>query len=151
MNELYAAQAAPRWSRSGFVLVQPGSPEVWTPVVDEWTAALREEPANDRARLGLAFAQTLSGDDLAALETWEALFQRYPDIPLYADAVASTRANLGIGDATAPLIESLDSSVDYVRVLAARRLLSEPFFSLAERTVLLSAGCACLGTSGVTH
>ncbi|HUN06478.1 MAG TPA: hypothetical protein PLQ56_07745 [Aggregatilineales bacterium] len=136
MNELYAAQAAPRWSRSGFVLVQPGSPEVWTPVVDEWTAALREEPANDRARLGLAFAQTLSGDDLAALETWEALFQRYPDIPLYADAVASTRANLGIGDATAPLIESLDSSVDYVRVLAARRLLSEPFFYRLDAPVL---------------
>ncbi len=136
MNELYAAQSEPRWGRNGFRLVQPGSPEVWTPMVDEWAAALSEDPSDDRARLGLAFAQTLSGDDQAALESWEELSQRYPDVALYADALASTRANLGIGDAVAPLIKSLDSDFDYVRVLAARRLLSELFFYRLDAAVL---------------
>ncbi len=136
MNELYAAQVAPRWGRTGFELTQPGSPEVWGPLVEEWAASVLDEPGDDRARLGLAFAQTLAGDDAAAVETWSLLRQRYPDIPLYADALASTRAILGAPDALAPLLDALASPLDYTRVLAARRLLTEPFFYRLDEAML---------------
>jgi hypothetical protein len=128
MNELYAALANPRWGREGFNLGRAGVPEVWEPLAAEWRAVLEADPQDDRARLGLAFAQTLAGEDAAALEAWTALLGRYPDMPLYADAVASTRAILNLPDAAEPLLTALESPLDATRVLAARCLLTETFF-----------------------
>jgi hypothetical protein len=127
MNGLSETQTAPRWGKGGFKLSLPPSTE-WLPFVTEWEAALDQNPADDRARLGLAFAQTMAGDYASALATWVALLERYPAVPLYVEAVAATRASLGQGDVTGPLLTALESPDDYTRVLAARRLLTEPYF-----------------------
>jgi hypothetical protein len=136
MNEHYAETTTHRWGRAGFNLAVPGLTEAWSPLIAEWQTLIRQNPLDERAHLGLAFAQTLAGEDAAALETWAQLYERYPDVPLYADALASTRAILNSPDVLAPLLTALESRNDYTRVLAARRLLTELFFYRLDDAVL---------------
>jgi hypothetical protein len=129
MNTLYAATQQPRWGRAGFNLILPGDEAAWKPIADSWQALLKDQPDNDRARLGLAFSYTMMGADADALPVWQKLYEQYPDIPLYADALASTMQQVDPAqESTAPLLAALSSDNDASRVLAARRLLTDTFF-----------------------
>jgi tetratricopeptide (TPR) repeat protein len=128
MNRLYGTMERPRWDRQGFNLILPGDAEAWEPMVAEWQKILADEPENERARLGLAFTYSMMGADADALPLWQRLNETYPDVPVYADAVASTLQVVDpAGDSATPLIDALSSSYDAARVLAVRRLLTETF------------------------
>ncbi|MEO8610208.1 MAG: hypothetical protein ABI690_20100 [Chloroflexota bacterium] len=129
MNTLYAATKQPRWGREGFNLILPGDEAAWKPIADSWETLLKNQPDNDRVRLGLAFTYTMMGADADALPVWQKLYDTYPDVPLYADALASTTQQVDpTQDSPAPLLASLSSDYDAARVLAARRLLTDTFF-----------------------
>lgn len=127
MNELYETQTTPRWGREGFSLSLPPANQ-WQSFIAEWEAALNQNPSDNRARLGLAYAQTLAGDDYNALQTWTSLMEEYPAVPLYTEAVAAMRARVEQTDVNDPLLKALESPFDYIRVLAARLLLTENYF-----------------------
>jgi tetratricopeptide (TPR) repeat protein len=128
MNRLYATMERPRWDRQGFNLILPGDVEAWKPMVAEWKTILAEQPENERARLGLAFTYTMMGVDADALPLWQRLNETYPDVPVYADALASTlQAVDPAGNSATPLFDALTSPYDAARVLAVRRLLTEMF------------------------
>jgi hypothetical protein len=128
MNARYAETVNPRWGRGGFNLILPGDP-AWREIAGEWAQRLDAAPDDDRARLGLAFAYALAGDDEAALPLWQDLYTRHPDVPLYADALASTlQAIAPSQDTIAPLLATLDSPLSGTRAAAARRLLTGTFF-----------------------
>jgi hypothetical protein len=67
MNALYVATKQPRWGRDGFNLILPGDEAAWKPIADQWDTMLKDQPENDRARLGLAFSYTMMGADADAL------------------------------------------------------------------------------------
>ncbi len=128
MNDLYSTTANPRWSPEGFTLILPGDDQLWRPLADQWQALLAADASDERARLGLAFSLTMSGDDAAALEVWRELNQQQPAVFLYADAAATLQQLDPSADALVPLLEQLRGDDAGRRVLAARRLLSETFF-----------------------
>lgn len=131
MNAFYADIQQPRWGTEGFIMNRPVSPEIWGPVADAWRALLDAQPGDDRARLGLAFAELLAGADARALPLWRALYEAHPEIPLLADALAYTLASVGQPQAgAAVLLDALDGDQEYGRALAARSLMSEAFFHL---------------------
>jgi hypothetical protein len=128
MNTLYVTMETPRWGRTGFNLILPGDEVAWTPIAEQWQILLDEQPDNEQARLGLAFTYTMMGADSEALPLWRALYEAHPDVPLYADALASTIQQVDpTQDSIAPLVDSLGSAYDAARVLAARRLLTDTF------------------------
>jgi hypothetical protein len=129
MNTLYSTTQQPRWGRDGFNLILPGDEAAWKPIADQWDAMLKDQPDNDRARLGLAFSYTMMGADADALRVWQQLNEQYPDVPLYADALASTLQQVDLTqESTTPLMTALSSEDHATRVLAARRLLTDTFF-----------------------
>ncbi|MBZ0293181.1 MAG: hypothetical protein K8L99_11505, partial [Anaerolineae bacterium] len=129
MNMLYAATKQPRWGRDGFNLILPGDEAAWKPIADQWRVILDEHPDDNRARLGLAFSTTMMGADADAIPIWQELYDAYPDVPLFADGLASTMQRVNPAqDSITPLMDSLSSGYDTARVLAARRLLTDTFF-----------------------
>jgi tetratricopeptide (TPR) repeat protein len=133
MNALYADIEQPRWGIEGFVMNRPGSPEIWGPMAEEWQALLDAQPDNDRARLGLAFAELLAGADDRALPLWQELYDAHPDMPLLLDALAYTHAGLGQPEqGVAALLDALEGGDVNVQTLAARTLLTETFFHLLD-------------------
>lgn len=129
MNALYADAPRPRWGRDGFELAHEGDRARWAPLARGWARRLAADPADARARAGLAFTYTLMGADQQALPLWEALHAQQPDAYLYASALAHTRQRLGAADAAAPLLAALASADPALRALAARDLLTPPFFA----------------------
>jgi tetratricopeptide (TPR) repeat protein len=127
MNAVYGKLPGRRWGRDGFRLSIAGDDALWKPFRDAWAAALQKNANDETARLGLAFAATMSGDDAAALPLWEALEAARGDLFLYHQAVANARQMLGQPEAASPLLKLLNSE-GADAVLAARELLSETFF-----------------------
>ena len=133
MNAAYRETPLPRWTPQGFEMVRPGRPESWLPLVAAWRRRLDEQPDEDRARLGLAFAYLMAGEDAQALPLWQALQAAHPELALLNDALAHTHAALGDAPAgAAVLLAALAHDAPDVRVLAARSLLSETFFYLLD-------------------
>lgn len=131
MNSIYEQLDNPRWGPEGFTLVVPGDTNTWNPLAQEWLRLLAVNPEDTRAQFGLALVYTLMGADNKALPMWETLYSRFPDIPIYADAIASTRQHLAPGhDTLTPLIQNLSATHDETQILAARRLLTDTFFYL---------------------
>src|SRR5207247_1644460 len=110
MNKAYGfLEQQPRWGNAGFNMVMPG--DDWKSIADQWQAILTAHPTDDRARLGLAFTETMMGQDTEALPLWQALHDRYPDQPMYIDALASTLEAINpTQDTIAPLMAALKSS-----------------------------------------
>ncbi len=129
MNALYAETAWPRWGRDGFDLARDGDRARWEPLSRAWAARLDEDPADPRALAGLAFTYLLMGADQQALPLWAALHAQQPDVYLYASALAHTRQRLNVDDAAAPLLAALAGADPARRALAARDLLTPPFFA----------------------
>jgi tetratricopeptide (TPR) repeat protein len=127
MNAVYGGLPGLRWGRDGFHLAVAGDDRLWQPFEQAWAAALEQNPRDETARLGLAFATTMSGDDAAALPLWERLQAAHRDVFLYHQAAALTRQMLDGPDAAAPLFNLLNTD-GAGAVLAARELLSETFF-----------------------
>jgi tetratricopeptide (TPR) repeat protein len=127
MNAVYGGLPGRRWGHDGFSLTIAGDDRLWRPFEQAWAAALEQQPGDETARLGLAFATTMRGDDAAALPLWEQLEAGHSDVFAYHQAVASTRRMLGLADGAAPLVRLLNTEGSGA-VLAARELLSETFF-----------------------
>jgi len=129
MNLTYGEQGDQRWNRGVFELNRPANPIPWEDFAGEWSALLERDPENDRARYGLAVAETLMGEDERALALWQTLHERYPQVGAFVEAVAYTQLALGRGDeAVQTLVRALNSDEPAVRLLAARHLLTADFF-----------------------
>ena len=126
MNDLLATLDLPRWQAGAFALARSADAAPWEPLAAAWRDQLARQPS-DVARYGLAMTSLLMNRDDEALPLWETLYRDHPDIPLFADALAYTRQQRG-GDASSALLRNLDASQAYLRVLAARTLLTETFF-----------------------
>ena len=132
-NALYAGLATPRWTPSGFALALPADPAPWQALAADWESRLAETPADDAARLGLAFTRLLGGEDEAALPLWEALHAAHPDVPVFGVALAATQASLGDPAAgRETLLAQLDAPETGTRLLAARALLSADYAYLLD-------------------
>lgn len=126
MNTLYQADPSPRWGTDGFHLDQQANADHWQPIIAEWQKQLADDPANDDARYGLAFATLLSGSDQN--DEWASLSEAHPDIFLMADAHAQLLLKQGQAQAaTNILLGKLETAAASQRVLSARELLTETF------------------------
>ncbi len=127
MNALYATETHPRWDAEGFQLGQDANADLWQPVIAAWNEQLARDPADDRARYGLAFALLLAGDNQP--ERWAELSAAHPEISLLGAAHARLLAQEGQAQpAVELLLARLARPEMDVAVLAARELLTESFF-----------------------
>ena len=132
MNERYSPIETPRWGPDGIELVLPGDPAAWEPIAARWGDLLARDEGDAVARYGLAFTHLLMGDE-RALPLWQQLHRAYPELAQFTDVLAHTRRLLGDpGGAAETLLDSLDARAETARVLAARTLLTEPFFYLLD-------------------
>jgi len=130
MNALYGEIGAPRWGKAGFDLPLPGDSR-WAEMVTAWQNLLESQPDNDRARLGLAFAQTMLADDAAARPVWAELRIAYPDVPLFREAEAqSSYAVQPDASSINALLDGLNVPDAPTQALSARALLTPTFFYL---------------------
>jgi predicted Zn-dependent protease len=130
MNTLYATISQPRWDKSKFMLARSADPAPWETLAAAWQDQLTQQPS-DLARYGLAFTDLLMNRDTDALPLWEQLYRAHSEIPLLADVLAYTRHQLGDDqDSYIPLLQNLNARQPYIRVLAARTLLTDTFFYL---------------------
>jgi len=130
MNALYGEIGAPRWGKAGFDLPLPGDSR-WAEQVVAWQSLLESQPDNDRARLGLAFAQTMLADDDDARPLWAELRTAYPSVPLFREAEAqSSYAVQPNAESIMPLLDGLNASDAPTQALSARALLTPTFFYL---------------------
>ena len=75
----------------------------------------------------------MAGDDDLALPLWEGLHTDYPDVALFADALAHSHRTLEEpAQGAQVLLAGLESDSASTRVLAARTLLTEDFFYLLD-------------------
>ena len=131
MNQVYATLDLPRWQGGQFFLPRSADPKPWEAIAAAW----KEQPASDTSRFGLAMTYLLMGRDQDALPLWEGLYQARPEIPFLADALAYTWRQMGNGKrSVAPLLQNLEAGQAYIRVLAARTLLTDSFFYLIDST-----------------
>ncbi len=129
MNKLYQADSAPRWGVDGFHLDNQASSGDWQSVADQWQQQVSSQPENDLAQYGLAFASLMNGDDSSDL--WRTLRVSHPEIAFLTETNARLLAKEGKAqDAVNLLFAVFQYAQGEHHILAARALLSEPFFAL---------------------
>jgi Flp pilus assembly protein TadD len=134
MNATYDGEGEQRWDSGVFLLNRPANPIPWQRFAATWAANLEERRDDDRSRYGLAVTYTLMGKDEEALALWEALHETYPQVPAFVEAAAFTLQILGRdAEAVQVLAAALDNPEPTVQALAAKHLLTPPFFTRLEQ------------------
>jgi tetratricopeptide (TPR) repeat protein len=123
MNAQYGADATPRWDASGYHLERQSSGADWQDVIKRWQQA----PENDISRYGLLVSRLMSGDN--SQDDWQAFSRAQPELFGLVDAYAHVLAQQGnVQGAVDLLFNTFEQAQDDIQVLAARSLMSEPFF-----------------------
>ncbi|MBI1282397.1 MAG: hypothetical protein GC179_30000 [Anaerolineaceae bacterium] len=120
MNQLYQ----PDTVKNGQT---PSTTFKWQNVVNQWQLQVDNDPQNDVAKYGLAFAHLVNGDDSSNL--WRMLRVSHPEIAFLTEINANL---LAIGGKTQDAVNLLFAVFWHAqgnsRVLTAKILLTEPFF-----------------------
>lgn len=123
MNERFADDSQPRWDWGRFHLDRAAEP-AWDALITEW----QSQPDSDLTAYGLAFTSLMA--DIEAFNRWDLLANLYPDEVQFTEVRANILAEQSDPQAAERLYAYITSGSPDQRVLAAKALLTLPFFSL---------------------